>query len=129
MTDEEKKARRKAYDRKRYADNREAMNAANTLWRQENKQATAAIQRRSNLKRLYGITQEEHDAMLASQGGECALCGSDSPNSANASWAVDHCHSTGRVRGILCHPCNTALGLLKDNTDTLLRAVDYLKAV
>lgn len=72
------------------------------------------------LKYRYGITVEERDAILEKQGGVCAICEGNATD-------VDHCHITGAVRGVLCRQCNTALGLFKDDTTRLLRAVEYLK--
>ena len=60
--------------------------------------------RKSHLKRTYGLTVEEYDAMLAAQGGGCAICGR--PPRADISLHVDHDHNTGAVRGILCFRCN-----------------------
>ena len=76
--------------------------------------------RKSHLKRKYGLTLEAFDALLASQGGGCAICGrTDADN-------VDHDHETGRVRGILCFPCNVAIGLLHDDEERALAAVAYI---
>jgi hypothetical protein len=76
--------------------------------------------RKSHLKRKYGLTLEEFDEMLATQGGGCAICGN--PNAGN----VDHDHVTGEVRGILCFNCNIAIGHVADDKDRLLRAFAYL---
>lgn len=65
--------------------------------------------RRWNLATRYGITPEQYDEMLARQGGVCALCGV-----AMERPVVDHCHQTGRVRGIICHPCNIKLPAVED---------------
>jgi hypothetical protein len=77
------------------------------------------------LQRQYGITLEERDQMLARQGGVCAICKTDAPTT-KLGWVVDHCHDTGRVRGILCSPCNTLLGAARDNVATLSNAIQYL---
>jgi hypothetical protein len=76
--------------------------------------------RKSHLKRKYGLTLQEFDALLASQGGGCAICGR--PDADN----VDHDHTTGRVRGILCFNCNVAIGQLEDDEDRLAAAMTYV---
>ena len=84
--------------------------------------------RRQHLKRQYGITPEEYDQMLESQQGCCAACKTDQPGNSKHDryFVVDHCHETGKVRGLLCHQCNTALGLLKDNPETLSNLITYV---
>lgn len=77
------------------------------------------------LKRKYGITVAEFDEMLAAQSGGCAICTSN-VNPDGPSLAVDHCHKTGKVRGILCGPCNKAIGLFRDDVLLLEKAVTYL---
>ena len=76
--------------------------------------------RKSHLKRKYGLTLQEFDELLASQGGGCAICGN--PNADN----VDHDHVTGRVRGILCFTCNVAIGLIAEDEERLMGALSYL---
>jgi len=77
--------------------------------------------------RRYGLTQEQIDAMLAAQGGVCAICKSDHPGNKRA-WHVDHDHETKVVRAILCHPCNVMLGVAKDSPANLLAGAAYLIA-
>jgi hypothetical protein len=84
-----------------------------------------AISRRARLKGKYGLTVEQFDAMLADQGGTCAICGTDQPGTKG--WCVDHCHHTGRVRGVLCTPCNTGIGQMKDDPARLRAAAAYLE--
>lgn len=76
------------------------------------------------LNKLYGISLEQRDAMLAEQNG-CAICHRQD-SGWNKDWHVDHCHKTNKVRGILCHPCNLLIGLAKDSSETLLSASKYL---
>lgn len=87
--------------------------------------------RASHLLRKYGITVDEYDRMLAEQDGGCAICG-QSPETQRARFTtylvVDHCHDTGRVRGLLCEPCNLLLGRWNDDPALLRRAADYLEA-
>lgn len=81
----------------------------------------------SKLRCIYGIEPQDYYNMLKSQGGGCAICGSiTSGYKGKKKLAVDHCHSTGTVRGVLCHRCNKALGLFKDNIEVILRAASYL---
>jgi hypothetical protein len=80
------------------------------------------------LRGKYNISIEEYNRLLASQGGCCAICGTERNQGKNKiSLDVDHDHSTGRVRGILCNRCNSAIGALGDSIDGLQRAIDYLK--
>jgi len=82
--------------------------------------------RSSEFMRLYGITIEEYEAMCEEQQGLCKIC--NNPESIDGrSLAVDHCHNTGAVRGLLCGKCNKALGLLNDNTILMERAIAYLR--
>ena len=71
-----------------------------------------------------GMTKADYDALLAQQGGVCAICQGLCSNGRRL--AVDHDHQTGQVRGLLCQRCNTALGLMRDRSELLLRAVTYL---
>lgn len=78
--------------------------------------------------RNYGITIEQYDALVRTQGGLCAICKSSDPcGRSNSSWHVDHDHVTGTVRGLLCAKCNRAIGLMGDDADILQAAVYYLK--
>jgi hypothetical protein len=109
----------------------------NTEALQERKARDPSIYRRvewpSKLKRLYGITQNDYYRMLEAQGGCCAICGSRNPKArkyrkaAEVVFCVDHCHATGRVRGLLCTACNRAVGLIEDNRETALKMAEYLK--
>lgn len=76
--------------------------------------------RELKLIRRYGITIAEYNEMYVQQLGRCKIC------LKNAKLVVDHCHQTGRVRGLLCDQCNTALGLFKDSKQSLESAISYL---
>lgn len=82
--------------------------------------------RRHDLKREYGITPEEYEAMILVQGGRCAICNNEC--SSGKRLAVDHCHDTGEVRGLLCTCCNTALGKFRDDVELLKKAIKYLES-
>ena len=79
-----------------------------------------------NLRRNYGLTIEQYEQLLKDQGGVCAICSEVSTNPRSPFLFVDHCHSTERVRGLLCGPCNSAIGLLKEREDLFRKAVAYL---
>ena len=72
-------------------------------------------------RRTYGLTRQELQALVASQGGWCAIC------QVNPAEHVDHCHDSGKIRGVLCFTCNVALGHLKDDVQLFRRAIDYLE--
>lgn len=83
--------------------------------------------RRYALKKNFGITPEQYDQMLANQGGKCAICKSKNPSrSGSGFFAIDHDHKTGEVRGLLCSPCNSGIGMLRDSTSILRSAIKYL---
>jgi hypothetical protein len=83
----------------------------------------AERERRTQLKMRYGTTPEEYEAMERAQDGVCAICYRPNPG---RRMAVDHDHRTGRVRGLLCDPCNLGIGKLGDNSDRLRAAAMYL---
>ena len=76
------------------------------------------------MQRVYGITLEKYDSMLADQDGCCAICKTET---SKGRFAIDHCHTTGEVRGLLCFDCNTGIGKLQDDPSLLLAAYNYLK--
>lgn len=81
-------------------------------------------QRAGHLKRKFGMTIEQYDAMLEAQGGGCSICGR--PPRDDISLHVDHDHSTGKVRGILCFRCNNALADFNEDATVLQKAIGYL---
>ena len=108
-------------------------------WRSRNKTRhveTTTRWKRANVRRSknaslvhhYGITIETYESMLEEQGHKCAICGNaDSGRSNTDALAVDHDHRTGAIRGLLCHPCNSGIGLLKDDATVLTAAAEYLR--
>ena len=101
----------------------------NKIRRARNPEHVYGIERRSKFKTQYGITPEEYDIMLEKQGGGCAICGVNKPSDRTTHFAVDHCHTTGTVRGLLCTKCNRGLGLFNDDTIRIEQAVKYLKGI
>jgi hypothetical protein len=83
-------------------------------------------QREKNLQSAFGIGIKDYEALLEKQGNRCAICEIDTCASGR-NFAVDHDHKTGKIRGLLCKFCNTALGQFKENQTSLLKAVEYLK--
>jgi endogenous inhibitor of DNA gyrase (YacG/DUF329 family) len=82
------------------------------------------------LMRNYGITYADYTVMEEAQDHRCALCDRKGYTMAEyhiLKLVVDHDHKTGRVRGLLCHDCNRALGLLKDNLNTISKIPQYLQ--
>jgi hypothetical protein len=91
-------------------------------------QSTPAQKVTSHIKQKYGLSMGDYEKMLADQGGVCAICGV-APDDTSNLWnrlVVDHDHETNRVRGLLCHRCNTGLGQFMDNINRLQQAVAYL---
>lgn len=76
------------------------------------------------LKKMYSITPEEYEALLLKQGGVCAIC-KTAPSKRRLS--VDHSHSTGKYRGLLCGRCNSGLGYFLDNIAIIQAAIEYLR--
>lgn len=116
------------------ADNREKRQAltgsAKAEWDERNRGYS-----RSKKLRRYGLTIEQYEAMFAAQGGVCAICRlperNRQPHRKDGKWvdplAIDHDHATGKVRGLLCMLCNTAIGKFGDDPVMLRQAADYLE--
>ena len=86
----------------------------------------------SRLKRTYGITIDQYALMLAAQEYKCAICGIDAETYKKHKiiqrrFVVDHDHDTGKIRGLLCHGCNSGIGYLKESIKSLESAICYLK--
>lgn len=119
------------------AANKERISESNKQYRRANRDRLDAYQRNyrekhaerlyfAALKRRFGIGREDYERLLGEQGGVCALC-QKGQSSSNKKWlCVDHDHSTGRVRGLLCSRCNQALGLLGDSEAIYLAVIAYL---
>ena len=90
-------------------------------WRKDNPE----IEKNNYLIKMYDITLEDFNAMHEKQNGRCAIC--DKPESDNHSLSVDHCHKTGKVRGLLCSHCNFVIGYAKDSIERLHQIINYLR--
>ena len=107
---------------KRRKENPEKVRASLRAWWIKNKVVYKPLRRAYDLQRLYGLTVEQFEKLVFSQHHLCALCGEQAPR-----LVVDHCHVTGRVRGLLCDRCNRALGHFKDQIELIEKALLYLK--
>jgi hypothetical protein len=124
---EEDRARDAAYrannqdKRRAYNDaHREELSAYFSRYNAEHRDKRCAY----DLMRHYGLSSDDYDALFSSQQGKCAICNGDN---GGRRLHTDHDHETGKVRGLLCSNCNTAIGLLGDDIELLNKAVLYLK--
>ena len=83
------------------------------------------ILRRKRIQTRFKLTPEKFDKLLQDQQYSCAICKTQLSES---ELQVDHCHNSGKIRGLLCFSCNLSLGMFKDNIQLLYQAVEYLKA-
>lgn len=94
-------------------------------------EGTRLYNRKSKLWKNFGLTLEAYNKLLEDQNGVCAICYKPeiflSRNGFLKNMAVDHCHKTGKVRGLLCHHCNTGIGNLNDSIELLKEAIVYLE--
>lgn len=118
--------KRKASKDRWLAENPEKPAEYTKAYRERNVEKTRAYEKKRGWLRNYGITIEEYEETLILQGRCCKIC-KQHESGFKKSLAVDHDHKTGKVRGLLCSNCNTALGLLKENLDLFENAVRYLK--
>lgn len=97
-------------------------------WKKDNPILWKARERNRFLRHKYGIDTERYNEMLKEQGNSCAICGCnvESNRVHGEYFAVDHCHNTNKVRGLLCRSCNTGIGNLNDDPVLLKVAINYL---
>ena len=106
-----------------YHRNKSKIRAKQTTYRKSAK--GKATSKRLSLEKNYGISIEKYNTLFTAQNGNCAICG---VNRAQLSQdlSVDHCHTSNKVRGLLCASCNSGLGYFKDNHSNLKKAAEYL---
>lgn len=103
--------------------------AAVERYRLQHRDKVRTASRKYMLKWTYGLSEEQYQLLLASQGYRCAVCRSLTPQNKRTNFfTVDHDHKTGRVRGLLCTKCNTALGNVDDDIKILQAAITYLES-
>jgi hypothetical protein len=93
----------------------------------EEKKASWKTKRDYFLKKKFGIDTRDYGLILKLQNGRCAICNStEIGNKRTKHFAIDHCHKTNQIRGLLCSPCNKGLGMFQDSVENLKTAIDYL---
>jgi hypothetical protein len=93
-------------------------------WYRDNIEKSKAQSFHRNLKRHYKITSDQMQDMFVNQMGRCAICKTEF--SETNMMCVDHCHTTGKVRSLLCRSCNTGIGMFKENSKAMMNAILYL---
>lgn len=127
MTDEEReeaKRRNAAQRRAARAQETPERRAARLAQRRDREAGPEykADQKARRFQQKHGVSREDADRMIAEREGRCDICGRT-----DRRHVVDHCHDTGKVRGILCSQCNSGIGMLGDDLDTLIKAAKYLR--
>jgi hypothetical protein len=126
-----RKAYHKAYSAIWNKENKHKVAIYKKKYRASRPKEWAILEERKKTLRRYNLTLELYDEKLKSQDYKCAICGihqnDNTKNGKSIYLSVDHCHKSNKVRDLLCHKCNTGLGYFKDNTEFLLKAVDYLR--
>ncbi len=115
--------RKRAADRRWRKKNADRHKATNQKWNADNKERITARARRNKLALDYGITPEAFDAMRERQCGACDICKEPFTKTPR----VDHDHSTGFVRSLLCHGCNAGLGFFRDSPELMEAGADYIR--
>ena len=118
--DTQKLLHNRQYAREYYAKRKEA----NPLYNTGKTRPRSEKQWDWHLQNSYGITAEQVASLFETQGGSCAICGASLFDTCH----VDHCHTSKKVRGLLCRQCNHGLGKFNDSTDILLNAIAYLES-
>lgn len=84
------------------------------------------LRRWKAIRSKYGLSRSQYEKMERQQGHKCAICRTDKPGGRFDVLVVDHCHETGRVRGLLCNACNVALGRFGDTPDAIFKVYEYV---
>jgi hypothetical protein len=99
----------------------------NDKWYVNNTEKKADTSRWWNIENKYGLSKEDYLSILNSQGNCCKICKLSSEKNLHKYLYVDHCHTSLKVRGLLCKSCNSLLGMANDNIEILTNAINYLK--
>jgi hypothetical protein len=115
----------KQCDGERYKQNEEKMKANSKIYYQNNYKNNPEKRKSKSLKYNYNMTWEIYNQMLIKQNNKCKICNNEFKNARDTH--IDHCHTSLKVRGILCNNCNTAIGLFKEDVNNLKNAITYLE--
>lgn len=117
--------------RDNYRKNPERASASAKRWAEKNPSRRKEIAYNSKLKSNYGIELAGYQRMLEQQDGKCAICGGEGGAGRSEVFKlfVDHCHTTGKIRGLLCMKCNSGLGYFEDDIMKMKSAIQYLQGV
>lgn len=127
-----------AYDKAHYQAHKSRRRSLGAIWRRNNKGKARSYElkylqkhptraRNKWYMRKYGLTVQQVEDMIAGQGGKCAICQLTPTGNRQAGWHVDHDHSTGKVRGMLCYRCNLTLGISQEDIFRLQRCLFYIR--
>ena len=105
------------------ASNRETRNARLRQWRKKNPESARRHDKNGRLKQKYGLSIEKVEKMRTAQNGKCAICGKETKR-----LFVDHCHTKGHVRALICQTCNTFLCWYEKKADTIIKFQEYIAA-
>jgi len=111
-------------------ENKERVNRKNRIWSENNYEKKYNSSKNSKLLNEYGITFDEFNKMLEKQNYKCKICGKEETKELKGTkWklSVDHCHKTGKVRGLLCAKCNVGLAKFEEDEQQFINAIKYLK--
>lgn len=111
------------YGKRWYIENKDSVGKKCSAYYEKHKDRYRHQRREWRFRTQYNLTSAEWEVMFAHQGGRCASCGTDSAKR----LVVDHCHDTGKVRGLVCDPCNLAIGLADDSPVRLRSIAAYLE--
>ncbi len=111
---------------------KECDNKARQKWSANNPERSHLSQRQRNLKHRFGVDLEWYEKQFKKQNYSCAICETKTNKTVGDrqfwNFSVDHCHDSGKIRGILCNNCNRALGLFQDNPELLKKAASYVES-
>lgn len=129
MTQSDQREKKRKYAREYYYRNQEAMiekdrKRYRSLTPQE-KKARNLRGRYRTIERKYGLSKTDYDKLIDKQNNRCDICSSPFDDK-DYQPSVDHCHTTGKIRAILCRGCNSGMGHFKDNSERLRSAADYI---